>query len=135
MSQGLFDVERIGHTTVVHFGAASFTEPGVGDLAPALLRLADRRGLRLDLARVEYLGAAGLGVLLRLRRRVQAAGGWLALENVSPRLREVFDVTGLTRLFPILAAAPSAGRRVPDGWQMLARPHILPVYTGQGAGV
>jgi anti-anti-sigma factor len=57
--------------------------------------------LRLDLTRVEFLSAATLGSLILLRQAVRAAGGELALENLSPLIHEVFEVTGLVGLLGV----------------------------------
>ena len=50
----------------------------------------------LDLAEMTFLDAAGLRVLVRVRRGLDAAGGTLRLINVRPSVRRVLTLTGLT---------------------------------------
>jgi hypothetical protein len=64
----------------------------------------------LDLSRVEYVSSEGLGKLLRLHKRVQAAGGRLSLCNVHGLL-EVFEVPGLHNLLDVHRDDDEAGRR------------------------
>jgi anti-anti-sigma factor len=102
-------VEAVGGETTValreerwdHLGA----EAAAGELFRLARELAGAR-LRLDLGGVTYLSSAGLGTLLALHRRVRAAGGRLALENVEPAVYEVFQVTRLTAVLNV--------RRKPD---------------------
>lgn len=55
---------------------------------------------RLDFARLEYVSSAGLGVLLKAQKRLNAAGG-LTLANVSPHILDVFRYSGFDRIFKI----------------------------------
>jgi len=51
-----------------------------------------RRHVVLDLAGVEYLDAAGLGMLIRCERRVSARGGRLILTGPRTKVRELLDL-------------------------------------------
>ena len=53
------------------------------------------RDLVLDLSQVDYVDAAGVGELLRLRRQAIARGSVLVLAGVPHKVREVLDITGL----------------------------------------
>jgi anti-anti-sigma factor len=55
----------------------------------------------VDLARVTYLTSAALEEFLALHRRVRACGGQLTVENVTPQVYEVFEITRLTTLFRV----------------------------------
>ena len=50
----------------------------------------------VDLDAVDFLDSTGLGVLVGALKRVRNNGGELALVCTSPRIRKVFEVTGLT---------------------------------------
>jgi anti-anti-sigma factor len=55
--------------------------------------------LRLDLGRVRFPTAEGLGALLRLNKGLRARGGGLVLFNVSADVYEVFEKTALIGVF------------------------------------
>ncbi|MEV0588817.1 STAS domain-containing protein [Nonomuraea sp. NPDC050310] len=57
--------------------------------------------LVLDLSRVTFFGAGGLGVLIGLQGRARARGITLALTGVPPRVSLLLRLTGLDRRFPI----------------------------------
>jgi anti-anti-sigma factor len=58
----------------------------------------------LDLAALEYISSAGLGVLLKTQKRLMAAGGKVRLAGVGPHLRDIFVYSGFDQLFEIEAA-------------------------------
>ncbi len=62
----------------------------------------------LDLDGSDYISSAGLRVLLKAARQAKAAGGVFALSGLHPQVREIFDVSGFTSLFPIHADRASA---------------------------
>jgi anti-anti-sigma regulatory factor len=79
---------------VVRLSGPVLSTRAAQSLCNELARLARESGrplLRLDLAGVEYLTAAGLSKLLDLRARLRAAGGGLLLANAGGCL-------GLSRL-------------------------------------
>jgi anti-anti-sigma factor len=55
----------------------------------------------LDLASLDYISSAGLGVLLKTQKRLMASGGRLRLSGVRPHLRDVFVYSGFDKLFEI----------------------------------
>jgi anti-anti-sigma factor len=55
----------------------------------------------VDLAALEYISSAGLGVLLRTQKRVLQTGGGLRLTNVSRHIRDIFRYSGFDRIFEI----------------------------------
>ena len=62
----------------------------------------------LDLSRLEYISSAGLRTLLVLAKRVQAQHGHLLLCGLCGGVREVFDISGFSKIFtccPDLGAA------------------------------
>ncbi|MFD5541741.1 STAS domain-containing protein [Streptomyces sp. NPDC127079] len=70
------------------FTARSQAAPLIGPLV-----LADR-DLVVDLTRVTFMDAAGLGMLLRLCERVAAGGGAMELRGLRPEVRRVLELTG-----------------------------------------
>ena len=72
-------------------------------LRTAVQSLAGVRAVILDLAHVNTVDAGGLGALLALRERVQAAGSSFELMNVSKWVSRVLQVA---RLDSVLVLAP-----------------------------
>ncbi|MDH4180652.1 MAG: STAS domain-containing protein [Betaproteobacteria bacterium] len=58
----------------------------------------------LDLAALEYISSAGLGVLLKTQKRLMATGGKVRLAGVGAHLRDIFVYSGFDQLFEIEAA-------------------------------
>lgn len=54
--------------------------------------------LALDLANVDFLTSTALGKLVSVHRKLKAKGGRFTLENVQPRIREIFAITALDRV-------------------------------------
>lgn len=66
---------------------------------------------------VTYLASSGLKALIAARRKAQAAGGDIVLAGLSPRVREVLEITGLVRLFRIYPSPKDAVNAFPNGEQ------------------
>ena len=58
----------------------------------------------LDLAGLEYVSSAGLGVLLKTHKRLAQDGGGLKLLNVSNHVFDIFSYSGFDKLFEISRA-------------------------------
>lgn len=57
--------------------------------------------LTVDMADLEYISSAGIGVLVDAWKRLNAAGHTLTLVGLRPRVRNVFAYAGLDRLLKI----------------------------------
>lgn len=66
----------------------------------AELKLSGIEKLVFDLAKLEYISSAGLRVMLGAQKTMMAQGE-MELLNVSPIVREVFDMTGFSSFFTI----------------------------------
>ena len=65
--------------------------------------LDDAVGLRpahlvIDLTECEYLDATGIGLLLKVHRRVWQDGGRLSLRGMSPRLQRILEIARVDRV-------------------------------------
>jgi anti-anti-sigma factor len=60
-------------------------------LAP-LLESPDVTALLFDLAGLEYIGSAGIRVLVKSRKVLEARGGGVAVAHLQPLVRQVFDI-------------------------------------------
>ena len=61
-------------------------------------------GCVLDMASLEYISSAGLGVLLSTHKRLMAEGSGLELANVNPHISDIFRYSGFDKLFVIRSA-------------------------------
>lgn len=55
----------------------------------------------VDLTKVEYLDSTALGVLIGGLKRMREKDGNMVLICPSPRIRRVFEITGLDKIFEI----------------------------------
>lgn len=99
------EVEDIGDVTVVNFvDKKILDEQNIQVIGEQLFSLVDelgRRKILLNFGNVEFLSSAALGKLITLNRKLQSAGGKLALCNIAPPIYEVFEITKLNKLFAI----------------------------------
>jgi anti-sigma B factor antagonist len=68
--------------------------------------------LLIDLVGVEYMDSSGLGTLVALLKRVRESGRDMAVAGARPRVRRVFEITGLDQVFTLhedVAAALKEG--------------------------
>lgn len=103
---------------VVVDGAVCVRLQGELDLAtaPDLWRAGDSLHARLesgsvvfvDLAQLQFVDAAGLGTLVRLRNRVRAAGAEMKVLDPSPLVRRIFEHARLGAILEGGAAAANS---------------------------
>jgi anti-sigma B factor antagonist len=88
----------------------------VAQVREAALKLlaAGVKQLVVDLSATEYLDSSGLGILVGLLKRLKEIGGDMAIAGPQPRVKRLFEITGLSRVFALhndVAAALLALRR------------------------
>ncbi len=71
-------------------------------------KLDDCRALVIDLGDLSYISSAGLRVLLLVAKQMQSHNGKLALCRLTPVVKEVFELSGLTSIFNIVDDIESA---------------------------
>ena len=64
----------------------------------------DRATVVLDLLAVTFLDSSALGVLVGGLKRCRELGGELYIVVTDPRLKKIFEITGLNEVFPIVDA-------------------------------
>jgi anti-sigma B factor antagonist len=64
---------------------------------------AGRVRLVLDLANVPYIDSCGLGTIAQTHLNMRRAGGWLKLQNVTGRNRQLLSVTRLLTVIGLYA--------------------------------
>lgn len=55
----------------------------------------------VDLIRLEFIDSTGLSVLVTTLKHMREHGGDLALRSLNPSTLKVFEISGLTEVFPI----------------------------------
>ena len=62
----------------------------------------------VDLSELEYISSAGAGVFISNVGEAMQNGGHIVFVNPSEPVREVFDLLGLTQIFPIVQTPQEA---------------------------
>jgi anti-anti-sigma factor len=98
-------VEQVGDITVVRFTQQDIIDEeasrAVGDQLLEMVEQHERRCLVINLANVQRITSIVVGKLIGINKRMQKLGGRLALCNINPVIRQIFDTLRLTRLFNI----------------------------------
>lgn len=55
----------------------------------------------LNFVNVRFMTSAMLGLLVRINKKVREHGGTLGLCNVDPKIRKIFEITQLDKVFDI----------------------------------
>lgn len=67
-------------------------------IAPVLEKSSD---IALDLSQVGFMDSTGLGAMLSCLRAVKGKGGQLRLFNLTPEVRQLFEMVLMDRVFEI----------------------------------
>lgn len=101
MDLGLDLTQRDGSAVLAVSGEVDVASaPRLRERIVAVVAEGHRR-IVLDLDDVDFLDSTGLGVLVGALKRVRTHGGELHLVCTNPRILKVFDITGLTLVFPM----------------------------------
>jgi anti-sigma B factor antagonist len=108
MDLGLDVSEQNGHAVLAVSGEVDVaTVPRLREQLHALVAEGNRR-IIVDLDGVDFLDSTGLGVLVGALKRVRSNDGDLYLVCTQPRIRKVFEVTGLTKVFSLFDTVEDA---------------------------
>ena len=58
-----------------------------------------------DFTKLEYISSAGLGVLLKVQKRIMGSGAKLKLVNVNNHINDIFRYSGFDQIFDIQRSA------------------------------
>jgi len=102
------ETRRDGYLIVTPVGRLdSNTSPAFDRHLSGVIARGDTR-LVVDLSQVEYISSTGLSAFLSAAKKIKAAGGRLALSHLNSRIRLVFEMSGMLRLFPTYASTDDA---------------------------
>lgn len=111
-SRSSMKIERGDNVTIVRFvDRLILSGTTAGAVSDELCRLVEGEGclrLILNFGNVQSLTSLMLGRLITLNKKVQAAGGRLAVCNLSPDLQEVFEITKLSEYLDLYASERDA---------------------------
>ncbi len=57
--------------------------------------------IEFDCSKFDYISSSGLRLFLTLQKSVMSRGGKLVIKNLKPEIKEVFDMTGFSKIFSI----------------------------------
>ena len=85
-----------------------------GQVKEAALKLVSDGAKRLvvNLNGTEYMDSSGLGILVGLLKRLKESGGQMALAAARPRVKRLFEITGLTQVFALCEDVAAALKEV-----------------------
>lgn len=66
------------------------------------------KDLIVDLSGLEYISSAGLRVILGVGKKVKAQGGSLTFGGMSGMVKEVFEISGFSSIFPVYDSLEAA---------------------------
>jgi anti-anti-sigma factor len=77
-------------------------------LAPHLAASGPGRPIVLDLGAVDYIASIGLRVLMLASRQARAQGGTIVVAALGPLVREIFEISKFTLVFPCFPTVADA---------------------------
>ena len=77
-------------------------------LGPHLSEAGPGRPLVLDLGAVDYIASVGLRALVLASRQVRAQGGTIVVAALAPLVREIFEISKFTLVFPCFPTVADA---------------------------
>ena len=100
--------ESHGRVTVIRLTDGKLNAANAGTFRLATAKLVEDGATRLvvDLARVSFVDSSGLGALVGLLKRVGNAGD-LAVADLQPAVRRMFELTRMDRVFRVFPDAAS----------------------------
>lgn len=108
------DAQREGNETAVLSLAGEVDVANAGQVRDAALTLVTTgtKNLIVDLNATEYMDSTGLGTLVGLLKRMRESGGDVVIAVTRPRVKRLFEITGLTQVFRIYDDAAAALKEV-----------------------
>ena len=112
-------ITKQGDVGIVNFTTTQvLDEVNVQQLGRELMELVDKHYLVkivINFEKVKFLSSAVLGKLISLSKRISAEKGRLAFCHIRPEILQVFQITRLDKLIPILDKEDEAVRQVQKG--------------------
>jgi anti-anti-sigma factor len=95
-------LDRGDHIRVGVEGEMDLSVVGLIDREVERAEATDATRIELDLEKLEFMDAAGIGLLLELNARSEGNGRRLRITGAgSPQVRRVLDLTGVSEILPL----------------------------------
>lgn len=105
-------VQSIKDVTVVQFQESAILDAlmiqGISEELNHLVEAQHKQKLLLDFVRVKFLSSSALGILVTLKKKMDAIKGELVICGMNKELRKVFKITNLDKLFKFADDEPGA---------------------------
>jgi anti-sigma B factor antagonist len=103
-----------GADTAVLSLAGEIDVANVAQVRSAAVELLERgaTSLIVDLSAIEYIDSSGMGMLVGLKKRLADSNGNITIVGVGGRVKRVFEVTGLERIFTLSGSVEAALKEV-----------------------
>ena len=87
------------------------------DIQVRLLKLIDKgeKLIAIDSTQLNYISSAGLRVILMALKKLKSVNGKLAVFALKDHIKEVFDISGFTSMFPIFETQEEALNSIKNG--------------------
>jgi anti-anti-sigma factor len=112
-------IEKVPQATLViaegrldFSAAAAFQKELEQAMATAATTSGRAKAVVVDCASLDYVSSAGLRTFLQAARTAQRTGILFALSTLQPAVREVFELSGFSRMIPIHADRTAALAKV-----------------------
>ena len=83
------------------------TTAGLEDTFNKLLGESQKK-IVVECRELEYISSAGLRVLLMAAKQFKKVSGEIALSSLTPNVKQVFEISGFTSIFPIYSTQDEA---------------------------
>ena len=105
-------VQSIKDVTVVQFQESAILDAlmiqGISEELNHLVEAQHKQKLLLDFIKVKFLSSSALGILVTLKKKMDAIKGELVIYGMNKDLRKVFKITNLDKLFKFADDEPGA---------------------------
>jgi stage II sporulation protein AA (anti-sigma F factor antagonist) len=78
------------------------------------LEATHHRGLVLSFRGIDFMDSSGLGLILGRYRSVKERGGKMAICEVSPPLKKLFELSGILKIIPLFESEEEAVQSVKE---------------------
>jgi len=80
------------------------------DFRKAFIKVLDSKAQKvvINLAKVDYVDSSGLATLVEALQKIKGVGGKLRLANLSTKVKSLFEITKLEKLFEIFPSEEEA---------------------------
>jgi anti-anti-sigma factor len=87
--------------SIAVFGPFDFTDPGIESIAKEVMA-AGKKDIVFDFTKVTYLTSPGISSIIKVLKRVQAAGGTLYLHGASQDMIDLLNLANIIKYLRVM---------------------------------